>query len=115
MSFNEQELIAIKHATSGFFKGGARKQIAQSLQKLAAYLEHIKSTQQQDHHQELLKLLNSFTEMRQEALRRGAKGYSDPNWASAAACESWLQELLRGDEKSVQDVEIVVLDLIERG
>lgn len=115
MNFNAQELDAIKQATSGMFKGGARKQIAQSLQKLAAYLEHIESSQPQDYRQELLKLLNSFTEMRQEALRRGAKGYSDPSWASAAACESWLQELLTGDEKSVQDAEEIVLALIERG
>jgi hypothetical protein len=115
MNFNAQELVSIKQATSGMFKGGARKQIAQSLQKLAAYLDHIESSQPQDHRQELIKLLNSFTEMRQEALRRGAKGYSDPNWASAAACESWLQELLTGDERGVQEVERLILALIERG
>ena len=60
-------------------------------------------------------MLNIFTASRQLALQNGARGYSHAGWAASAACESWLQELLGGNEKSIKNVEMIIDSLIQSG
>lgn len=114
MSFNKQELLRIQESTSGFFKSSARKKIASALNGLATHLESIRNLGEEDLKKELIRLMNAFAKERQAALSKGAKGYGDSDWAQAAACESWVQEILSGNPERLKEVEQIVSYLIER-
>ena len=114
MSFHEEELVKIKNATSGFFKRSARMEIAASLRLLARKLEEILTLEEKVKQQELIKILSIYTTLRHLALETGANGYGHWEWASASACELWVQEILFGDESSIKRVEAIVYELMER-
>ena len=63
----------------------------------------------------LSRCLNHYTAKRNAALHRGATTYSNAEWASSAACESWLQSRLLDSELDAKAAEDLVVDLIERG
>lgn len=115
MNFNFDELQKIKKATSGFFKGKARKAVAESLTELKPSVELLKQLDGSEQKSKLTQLVKAATAARQNALHAGANGYGDTNWAAAAACESWLHDLANGTPESNAAVENLVLELIERG
>jgi hypothetical protein len=115
MSFNEEELIKIRDASSGLFKRGARKKIASSLRIASKKLAEIDSLEPEEKREEMIQLLNFFTASRQLAVQQGARGHGHAAWAAAAACESWLQELLNGSPDSTPRVESLIEELISRG
>lgn len=115
MGFNEEELVRINDATSGIFKAGVRKKIAGALAILSEKIDAANSLSPEACRAELIELLNIFTASRQLSLQQGASGYGHAGWAASAACESWLQELLGGNDQSIARVEALVRQLISRG
>ncbi len=111
MTFNEEEMLKIKKATSGFFKGRAKKAIAQALNELTPKITHAKTLPQVEKEAAVKVLMNKATDARHLALAHGANSYSDPEWAAAAACESWLHELALGTEEGLVVVEKIVREL----
>ena len=107
-SFDIDQLKKIKKATSGFFKKKAREKIAASLIRMKKEvddiyklypLKNLKLTK--DHHKEFLELKNKYTSKRQNAFNyMGASSFSHPEWAAAAACESWANLVLGGGPTS---------------
>lgn len=115
MSFHAEELLRIKNATSGMFKKKARQQVAYSLVRLSMHLEVLAKKPDDEIEKEMTKLLNAFTHARQHALANGAKSYSDPDWAQAAACESWVQALISNNGSGeIDKVNALVHELIDR-
>lgn len=115
MGFHSQELERIKKATSGIFKKKARERIAYTLLRLSMHLEVVGKRSDQEIESEIKKLVNAFGSARQLALSNGAKGYGDPDWAEAAACESWVQAMMTGvDEQEMAKVNQLVHELIDR-
>jgi len=114
MSFNEEELLKIENATSGFFKKKARSFISNALSSLRPYIDEALSKEEPERTEILKNLVNRATGLRQEAVRQGARSHSHPEWAAAASCESWLQELILGDKESLSRVEKIVQRLEER-
>ena len=115
MGFHSEELERIKKATSGMFKKKTRERIAYSLLRLSMHLEVVGKRSDQEIEVEIKKLVNAFSSARQQALANGAKGYSDPDWAEAAACESWVQAMmLNTDPQEMAKVNQLVHELIER-
>ena len=114
MSFNEEELLKIENSTSGIFKKKARTFISNALSSLRPYIDEALSKDEPEREKMLKNLVNHATGLRQEAVRQGAKSHSHPEWAAAASCESWLQELILGDKKSIARVEKIVQRLEKR-
>lgn len=114
MDFNESELTKIMTATSGFFKKSARKKISSSLTNFKGKILEVQSLDAEEYDTALLKLINWATNKRQSALSSGASSYSNGDWAAAAACESWVQELMGGSQDSIQRVETLISKLIAR-
>lgn len=114
MSFNESELLKIEKATSGIFKKKARTFISNALGSLRPYIEEAQSKDPAEREEMLKTLVNQATGLRQEAVRQGARSHSHPEWAAAASCESWLQELILGDSESISKVEKVIQRLENR-
>jgi hypothetical protein len=113
-SFNEEELLKIERATSGFFKGKARSMIGAALRDLRPNVEAAKRLHGNARSEALRGLVNQATASRHRALSGGANGYGHPAWASASACESWLQSLALDSDIDVAAVEIVVGRLMNR-
>lgn len=114
MSINEEELIKIKKATSGWFKGRARRAIAQSLVALRLEIERAKMLPDQEQDSLLKQLMNQATSERHRVLQNGATSYSHPDWAAAAVCESWLHELVGGTPAGLVRVEALIDELLKR-
>ncbi len=114
MSFNEQELLKIKKATSRLFKRRTWAAVAASLVELKAKIASAKELNASDRDTELKRLMNEATSKRQAALRSGARSYGHTNWATAAACESWLHELVLGDSKSIARLEAVISEMLNQ-
>ena len=102
-SFNEEELTKLKKATSGFFRKSARKAIAQTLLETKAEIERVQKLDAPKRGDALLALANHATQKRHDALQAGAKSYSHPQWAAAAACESWLHSLVLRENDEIDD------------
>jgi hypothetical protein len=99
-------------ATSDWFKGKARRMIADALNALKPKIEGAKVLQEPQR-RELLKVLAGEAQMmRHEALRAGATDFAQPQWAAAAACESWLLELLSGTPESIARVEALIDEML---
>ena len=111
MSFNEEELIKIRQSTSGWFKKSARKAIAQSLLAMKPKIDSANKLDDAQREAELKKLMNEATAERHHALQSGANFYSHPKWAAAAACESWLHELIGGSTEGIVRVEMLIDEL----
>ncbi|KAF5433498.1 hypothetical protein C5S39_01565 [Candidatus Methanophagaceae archaeon] len=108
MSFTEEELIKIRKATSGWFKKSARTAIAHSLLALKPKIDSAKKLDETERQAAFKKLMNEATAARQHALQSGANSYGHPQWAAAAACESWLHELVGGTPGSIARVEALI-------
>ena len=114
MGFNESELIKIEKATSGFFKKAARAEIVQKLLSVGLKIEAAKQLKGDEREVAIKKLVNEATDARHVAIQRGAASHGHPEWAAAAACESWLHELVGGTEESIARVEIIIDRLMRR-
>ena len=97
---NVSELQLIRDATSHPLKFGARRKIRKAIRSLRPLIESANKMPPAEREETLKSLLTLNTLARQEALRRGAAGYGDASWAAAAACESWLTEILLNKEDS---------------
>lgn len=116
MTLNEEELKKIKNATSGFFKKSARVALARELVRLESELVvNVSKLSTEERESRLKDLLRMATGARKRALQSGANSYGHPQWAAAAACESWLLELLRGTPESIARVEAIIKELIIQG
>ena len=114
MSFNEEELIKIKNATSGWLKKSARTSIAQSLLALQPKIRSAMQLPESERQAVLKKLVNEATVERHQALQSGANSYGHPQWAAAAACESWLHQLHGGTADNIGRVEVLIEELLRR-
>lgn len=112
--FHEEQLITIKKATAGFFKKSARKNIARCLLNLKPRIDIAKKLGDTERQTALKDLLYEATAARHRALQSGANSFGHPQWAAAAACESWLLELLLGKPKSIARVEDLINELSMR-
>jgi hypothetical protein len=115
MGFNEEELLKIKKATSGLFKKKARKAVTQALLAMKPRIDAVKKLDGDEHKEALTILVQEATDVRHLALQSGATSHGHPQWAAAAACESWLHELLRGTPGSISRVEQIIAQLYNRG
>ena len=113
MSHNEEELRKIKNATSGFFKKSARIAIAQSISAIRPRIENAKRLPEPQRREALVQLLDEAGEARHMALDSGANSYGQSAWAAAAACESWLFELIGKSADGIESVESLI-DQLER-
>lgn len=114
MNFNEEELMRIKKATSGIFKGSARRAITAAIEDMAPRVAMAKQLTGNEREKGLKKLMVEASDRRKQALADGADGYGDRRWASAAVCETWLHELALGTEDEIEVVERLVDDLRRR-
>jgi hypothetical protein len=114
MSFNEEELVKIKRATSGWLKKSARKTISHSLAAMKPKIDSAKKLDDHERQEALKKLMNEATYARQQALQSGANSHTHARWAAAAACESWLHELLGGTPDGIARVEQLIEELASR-
>lgn len=112
--FNEEQLITIKKATSGLFKKSARKNIARSLLDLEPRINSAKKMGDTERRAALKDLLYEAMAARHQALQSGANSFGHPQWAAAAACESWLLELFFGTPDSIACVEVLINQLSMR-
>ena len=115
MSFNEEELNKIKKATSGFFKKSARVAVAHALLDMEEKIDHARQLSEDEREAALKILMNEATAARQRALQAGANSHGDPQWAAAAACESWLHELFGGTTAGIERVEVIIDELTKTG
>jgi hypothetical protein len=115
MGFNEEELLKIKKATSGLFKKKARRAIAQSLLAMKPRIEAARKLDGAEDEEALKILVNEATDARHLALQLGANSHGHPQWAAAAACESWLHELVSGTPESIIRIEEIIAHLSNRG
>ena len=111
MSFNEDELIKIKNAISGWFKKSAREAVTNSLLEMKQNIDCAKKLNETERKEAFIKLMNQATAARQNALKTGANSYGNKKWAAAAACESWIQELIVGSPESIARVEALIDEL----
>ena len=113
MSFNVDELSKIKSATSGWFKGSARRDIATALSNLSSLVKQAKRMPPEGRAAALKELVNNATAARHQALENGASSYGHAEWAAASVCETWLHALAGGDE-DLERVEQLVEELRSR-
>ncbi len=114
MTFNEEELLKIEKATSGLFKKKARTFISNALSSLRPHINAALNKAEPEREEMLEALVNQATDLRQEAVRQGARSHSNPEWAAAAACESWLHELTLGNKESISRLEKIIRRLEQR-
>ena len=114
MSHNVSELQKIKKKTSGWFKSKAKSEISKTIKAYKSKIEAAKSLQKDDRKNALVLLLNQATDERHKAIQNGANSYSNPSWAAAATIESWLFELINGEEQGIQSVEEIINELQSR-
>jgi hypothetical protein len=114
MSSNEGELHKIKKKTSGWFKSNARSKISKAIETYKPRIEAAKLLPEAERKKALIVLVNQATGDRHNAIQNGANSYSDPSWAAAATVESWLFELLSGEEHGIKSVESIINELHKR-
>lgn len=114
MSFNEDELRRVWSATSGWFKKKSRAEISRAIRSWRPKIENAKTLPPEQRKDELVRLVNNATDARHRALQNGASSHGHPEWAAAAVCESWLQELLGGSAEDIARVEALIDKLEQR-
>ena len=102
MSFNENELLKIEKATSGFFKKTVRSSISEAISEFRPKLPKDERGNVLNH------LLKNAAHQRKKAILEGATSYGHSLLASKAVCESWLQELVFGTDDSISRVEEII-------
>lgn len=114
MGFNEDELLKIENATSGWLKKRARTEITKSIRSWRPRIEKARALPEAQRQDELKRLVNEATTARHRAMQKGANSHGHPEWAAAAVCESWLHELLGGTAESIDRVDAIVDKLEHR-
>ncbi|MGI9392003.1 MAG: hypothetical protein ACR2N8_00480 [Parvibaculales bacterium] len=95
-----------KNSNTKTLVSNALKELSKELSKL---------DKNSDSYKDAIKdLMNREQERRHKALRDGASSDSHPEWAAAAACESWVQTLWLGDKAEIEKVEAIIQELIEQ-
>jgi len=110
MSFNTNELIKIRKATSGSEKSIIT--ISDYLKQFKIKLNQINQLDTESRKKELLKLMNEESSKRKNALTSGVSSYADPNWAAPSASETWLHCILGGDNSEIKEAEKLINQLI---
>jgi len=112
MSYSpENDLIKIRDANSGLFSSAARKTISTSLNHLKEKIDLAKNLENEQYKARLAQLAQDAKRLRNEAIQDGASDYNHPQWAAAAACETWLHALLSGDTGLIERVEKLIIEL----
>ena len=106
MSFNINELIKIRKATSSSEK--SKEMVASAIQDLIPKIKYANSMDSEQRQKELVKLMNEHAGKRKNALNSGVASYADPNWAGPAVCETWLYCLLGEDENEIQQANKII-------
>ncbi|MEO1860672.1 MAG: hypothetical protein ABGZ19_12300 [Verrucomicrobiales bacterium] len=109
---NISELQKIGKAIKGIFKGKARRVVEESLNALKVEVFHANSMNEEDRSAELKRLLTIAGQQRQAAVAKGANSFGHPEWAAAAACESWLFSLIMDTPEELDIVEMYVAAFI---
>ena len=109
---NEKDLIEVFNAISIEGNESARAAVIESLLILKTKIKNAKKLKNAEYISELKILMNKFSSLRGQALQAGANSYSDPQWAPASACESWVFELLTGDTESITSVERLIDEFV---
>ena len=115
MGFNEEELKKIENATAGWFKKSARTAISKAISALRLKIERAKMLPQPQQQAAFKELVDNATESRHRAIQSGANSYNHSDWAAAAACESWLHEIVGGTEDGLMRIEGLINKLERRG
>jgi len=108
-TFNVRELTKLKSAANG--SPLVRRTMNEALVAFRPRVEHAMGLPEVGRRAELLALVNEATLKRQSALAAGARDHTDPAWAAAAACETWVQILVLGDQSDRAAAEEFVRDL----
>ena len=111
---NIRELEKIEKATSGWFKKSARQRIAAAINEMKPHIESAKALPENERKEKFKYLLNKASEQRKYAVQSDATSYSHPQWSAAAACESWLFELINGTPDNIIKVELLINGLSMR-
>lgn len=111
MTFNEEELLKIQKATSGWFKKRTRNAISEAISRYSPEIDAAKKLSEEERKKSLMMLVNLATGERHAALQSGANSYAHVDWAAAAVIESWLHELLNGRPDSISRVETIIQEL----
>ena len=101
MYFNEKELKKIKKKNSGNSQHSTREVVAEALRELNKQVGAFQQLPKVERQSELIALLNEATATRHRALAMGATSYKDPQWAAAAACESWIAALIDNERGEI--------------
>ena len=116
LTSHHEELLKIEKATSGLFKGKARKHISNELKHCKAKLSAISMLPEPQRAKEYLALLNAYTNGRNDQLAMGANSFAHAGWAAMAACEGWLQLIaLDYSADEIAEYEKIASRLISRG
>jgi hypothetical protein len=110
MSFNINELIKIRKATSNSEQSKIR--IANYISQFKDKLEGIDGQKYEVKKKELIKLMNEETVKRKKALSSGVSSYSDPNWAGPSVCETLIHCLLGENNNEIKEVNSIIEDLL---
>jgi|SRR5690554_1283836 len=111
MSFNTNELIKIRKATSSSEKSIII--ISEYLKQFKIKLNKINELDNETRKKELIKLMNEESSKRKIALSSGVSSYADPNWAAPSACETWLHCILGGDNSEINEAENLINQLLD--
>lgn len=109
MSYNLNEIIKIKRATSG--SEITKNRISEEIKLLKPIIEETFELQLEEQKTIFRNLKNKYTQQRQLAFNNGATSYASPDWAVPALCESWLLELSSGSKENIHKVEILIEEL----
>ena len=111
MSFNVNELIKIRKATSGSEK--SKSKISSYILEFKDKMDNANKMDSKNRKKKLIELMNEESSKRKNALGSGVSSYSDPNWAAPSVCESWIFCLLGGDKAEIENAELIINDLID--
>lgn len=114
MNTNAEELQKIMKKTSGWFKSKSRDKISKAISTYKPQIDAANSLPDNERKIALIVLAKQATDGRQKANHNGFVSYSDPTWVAAATIESWLFELLSGEENEIIIVEKIINELHNR-
>jgi hypothetical protein len=110
MSFNTNELIKIREATSKSEK--SINIISDYLKQFKAKVGRINELDVDDRKKELIKLMNEESSKRKNALASGVSSYADPNWAAPSACETWVHCILGENDSEIKETENLINQML---
>jgi hypothetical protein len=111
MSFNLNELIKIRKATSGSDK--SKKRISDYINHFQIKVNDLNGIESNLKKKELVKLMNEESKKRKGNLSTGVSSYADPNWSGPAACETLILCLLGGNVNEIEQANEILDDLTD--